>query len=150
MLWRSSSTRGEKILSSVFETRLWIDGVHQGKELQTIRKYETVCHQRMEGTVLLWKAAKLSASCNMVPLKLKMIVWLYLHSDRSPRLVLDREPCLRRLPTGSQGLLYGQRVHWRLLWYHSYGKHTQQNPGRHYCGAEKRDLKTDDVKYLCR
>lgn len=29
----------------------------------------------------------------------------------SPRLVLDKGPCLHRPPTGSQDPLYGQKVH---------------------------------------
>lgn len=62
MLLRISRKRGKKSLSSVLKTRLWISGVHQGKKLQTIRKYKTVCHQHMEGMPLLWNVAKLSAS----------------------------------------------------------------------------------------
>lgn len=68
-----------------------------------------------------------------VTLKLKMI---HLDCNHSPRLVLDKEPCLHKHPIGSQDLLYVQKVRWKLLWYQSCGKHTQQSPGIHYCKEE--------------
>lgn len=104
----------------------------------------TTCPSAYGGHGASLKCCQAKCKCSVVSLKLVILSAIYnLQSDRSPRLVGDREPCLRRLPTGSQVLLCEQKVHWRLLWCQPYGKHTRQNPGTHYCGGERRAHHTD-------